>query len=632
VLRTGRGRIALGTLVAIAASLLALVVDAGQGWTLVPLIVATVVGGVPLVRDVTVALWHRQAGADLLAALAIVTAAVLAEWLVAAIIVLMLSGGEALEEAATARASAVLDALARRSPTLAHLRVDGHVHTVPVDQVQVGDRLVVPPHELCPVDGEVVEGTGTMDESYLTGEPYIIEKTPGALVLSGAVNGETALTVRATKVAADSRYAQIAAVLEQAEQDRPPIRRLADRLGGWYTALALLTATAGWAVSGDPDRFLAVLVIATPCPLLIGIPVAIVGGISLAARNGIIVRDPGMLEEVGRVQTILLDKTGTLTYGRPVLTEVVPAPGADAERALALAGVAERYSRHPLAAAIVAGAEERLGPLTAVAEVVSERPGQGLVATVHGHEIAVTSRAWLGAHDPSAPVPPSTAGLECVLVLDGTYAALLRFRDQPRVGARDFLTHLPHRHGVERAMLLSGDRASEVRYLAEQVGITQVHAECSPEEKLALVRDETARARTLFLGDGINDAPAMAAATVGVAFGTGSDITSQAADAVVLDSSLERLDELLHIGERMRRIAVQSAVGGIAASLVGMGLAAVGLLPPLLGAVAQEVIDLAAILNSARVAARRHPMSDYAETGETRHHPAPGASGGVLST
>jgi heavy metal translocating P-type ATPase len=616
-------------------SLVAAALAAPQPWVQAPLVAATVVGGAPLVRDVAVALWRRQAGADLLAALSILTAAALGEWLVAAIIVVMLSGGEALEQAATARASAVLDALARRAPSLAH-RLDGdRLVTVPVAEVAVGDRVVVLPAELCPVDGEVVEGTGTMDESYLTGEPYVIDKTPGSLVLSGAVNGDAPLTVRATRIAADSRYAQIAGVLADAEQQRPPLRRLADRLGGWYSAIALTVAGAAWAVSGDPDRFLAVLVIATPCPLLIGIPVAVVGGIALAARNGIVVRSPALLEQVGKVQTVLVDKTGTLTYGRPVLTQVVPVAGSveQAEQALALAAVAERYSRHPLAAAVVQGAQSRVGAVTGTADVVHERPGEGLLATVEGREVRVTSRAHAHVSGLAATtaLPPSEAGLECVVVVDGSPAALLRFRDQPRDGARDFLAHLPGRHGIARVVMISGDRASEVAYLAGQVGITELHAQASPEHKLALVRAETARARTLFLGDGVNDAPAMAAATVGVAFGAGTDVTAQAADAVVLDSSLERLDELLHIGERMRRIALQSAVGGIAASLVGMGLAAAGLLVPIMGAIAQEVIDLAAILNSARVAARRRPMADYGRHRDAaaRHVDAVDGGGGV---
>jgi heavy metal translocating P-type ATPase len=474
--------------------------------------------------------------------------------------------------------------------------------------------VVVLPQEICPVDGEVVDGHGTMDESYLTGEPYVIDKFPGSAVMSGAINGESALTIRATKRAADSRYAQIVGVLAQAEQERPRMRRLADRLGGWYTALALAVAIAGWVWSADPDRFLAVLVIATPCPLLIGVPVAIIGAISLAARNAIIIKDPGMLEEVGRVETIMFDKTGTLTYGRPSLTEVITPPGFDRDDVVLRAGALERYSRHPLAGAIVAAADALDRPYPNV-ERLAERPGQGLVGLVGGHEVRVTSRNQLlgSTSDTAHALPALAGGLECVVLIDGEYAATFRFRDEPRPGAGPFVSHLPRRHGITSTMLISGDRESEARYLADRVGIDTVHAECSPEQKLEIVRRETVLRRTLFLGDGVNDAPAMTAATVGVAFGRNSDVTAEAAAAVVLDSSLERLDELLHIGARMRRIALQSALGGMGLALAGMGLAAFGLLAPVAGAIMQEVIDLGAILNSARVAARRTPMTDFAE-------------------
>jgi len=618
-LRTGQGRLAAATLAAIALSLLLdlLAPASWPGWVpLLPLVLVVVAGGAPLVWDVLRQLARRQAGADLLAAVSVVASVALGEWLVAAIIVLMMSGGQALEAAATARATATLDALARRSPTVAHrLRgtdLSGGSDDLPAADVAVGDLLALLPHELCPVDGVVVSGRGAMDESYLTGEPYVVPKSVGSAVLSGAVNAEHALVVRARARAEDSRYAQIVGVLREAEERRPPMRRLADRLGGWYTAGALTLGVLGWAVSGDPQRFLAVVVIATPCPLLIGVPVAIIGAISLAARRGIIVRNPEMLEQVSRVRTVMFDKTGTLTYGRPALTEVLAAPGVDGDEALALAAAVEAYSRHPLAGAVVAEAGRRELGAPAVQEV-SERPGAGLVGRVAGREVRITDRSGAGAVDPGARdlLPGVTAGLECVVLLDGRYAATLRFRDEPRGDAAGFVAHLPHRHGVARTLIISGDRASEVEYLAERVGIDEVHAGVSPEGKLAIVREHTAAAPTLFLGDGVNDAPAMTAATVGVAFGGASDVTTEAADAVVLDSSMERLDDLLHIGERMRRVALQSALGGIALSVVGMVLAVLGLLTPLAGAVAQEVIDVLAILNAARVVVVHGPLADF---------------------
>lgn len=617
-LKTRQGMVAAGSVAAIVLSLVLGAIGASRTVTILPLIVIVVAGGVPLVWEITKDLIARTPGADLLAAIAIVTAVLLDEWLVAAIIVLMLSGGEALEEAATARASSVLEALAERAPSLAHRLVGGtsitdRTEDVPVDEVEVGDHLVVMAHEVCPTDGEVVSGRGSMDESYLTGEPYVISKSVGSQVLSGAVNGEDALVIRATKTAADSRYAQIVGVLAEAEENRPRMRRLADRLGAWYTVLALAMGVLGWAVSSDPERFLSVMVIATPCPLLIAVPVAIVGAISLSARAGIIVKDPGILERIPTTTTMMFDKTGTLTYGRPVVTEVLTPEGVESADVLRLAGAAERLSRHPLAGAVVAKAEEELGSDgSAVVSAVSERPGEGLVATVDGHQVRITSRRR--ATELTGDVlPEPEAGMEAVVLVDGSYAATLRFRDEPRVGSWEFVQHLGPRHGVAHTMLISGDTSSEVDYLAERVGILDVHAGASPEEKLEMVRAHAGNGVTLFLGDGINDAPAMAAADIGIAFGQASDITSEAAGAVVLESSLERLDELLHIGERMRRIALQSAVGGIVASMVGMVLAVLGMLPPLVGAVAQELIDLAAILNAARVVARRAPMADYHE-------------------
>src|SRR5699024_10285202 len=586
--------------------LLILVLPDTSHWVIAaaPLIAIVIIGGAPLVYEVLAALFRREAGVDLLAAVAIITSVVMGEWLVGAIIVLMLSGGEALEEAATSRASAVLDALADRSPAVAHRlrgkRLDEGTDKVAADDIRVGDRIVVLPHELVPVDGEVVEGHGQMDESYLTGEPYVVPKSVGSAVLSGAVNGEDSLIIEATATSADSRYAQIVDVLTQAETRRPPIRRLADRLGGWYTAIALAIGIAGWVISGDPERFLAVVVIATPCPLLIGVPVAIIGAISLSAKRGIIVKNPAMLEDVGRVKTVMFDKTGTLTYGRPVVTDISAAPGIDADELLAKAAAVEVYSKHPLATAIVEAAKDRGLELPPV-DSVSERPGQGPVGVVDGVALRLTNRKGLAEIAPdSVPLlPPREVGMESVLLLDDAYAATVAFRDEPRGSASEFVAHLPKKHGVTEMMIISGDREEEVRRLADKVGIEEVHGGVSPEGKLEIVRRKTAEGPTLLHGDGINDAPAMTAASAGIAFGATSDVTAEAADAVVLDTSLERLDDLMHIGARMRRIALQSVLGGMGLSILGMILAVFGLLTPLMGAIAQEVIDILAILNAA---------------------------------
>ena len=451
-----------------------------------------------------------------------------------------------------------------------------------------------------------------MDESYLTGEPYVMSKVPGASVLSGAINGEGALTIRADRRAVDSRYAKIMQVMRESEQHRPKLRRLGDQLGAVYTPLAVGIAVVAWVASGDAVRFLSVLVVATPCPLLIAIPVSIIGSISLAARRGIIIKDPAVLEKIGSCRTAMFDKTGTLTYGQPKVTETVAAAGFTGEEVLVLAASVETYSRHPLATAVVAAAKTA-GLVLHEAGEVSERPGEGLRGVVNQRRILITSRKKVLAGHPewAGRLPAFVGGMECVVLIDGGYAATIRFRDEPRADGVPFISHLKGRHRFERVMLISGDRESEVRYLANAVGIEEVYASQSPEQKLVLVREETKRVNTVFLGDGINDAPALTAATVGIAFGQGSDITTEAAGAVILDSSLQRVDELMHIGRRMRSIALQSAVGGMVLSAVGMVLAALGYLPPVAGAIAQEVIDVFAVVNALRVAVPPKVLTDY---------------------
>jgi heavy metal translocating P-type ATPase len=586
------------------------------GWGIhlheLPLILALLLGGIPLVGGLVRKLLHREFGSDLLAGISIVTSVLLGEYLAGTLVVLMLSGGEALEGYAVRRASSVLAALAKRMPSKAHRKQNGNLLEVALDSVAVGDTLVIFPHEICPVDGTVLEGHSTMDESYLTGEPYLMSKTPGSEVLSGAVNGDAALTIRADKRAVDSRYAKIMQVMRDSEQRRPQLRRLGDQLGALYTPLAVAIALAAWAVSGEPLRFLAVLVVATPCPLLIAIPVAIIGSISLAASRGIIIRDPAVLEKIATCRTAIFDKTGTLTYGQPQMTALLPAPGFSEKEVLSLVASLERYSKHPLSGAIVAAAQNRGVPLQGVTSM-SERPGEGLRGTVAGKTIQVTSRKKFLAQQPTlaADLPETGSGLECVILLDGRYAATLRFHDKPRADSASFIQHLKPRHSFERILLLSGDREAEVRYLAEQVGIGEVLAGQSPEQKLERVRAETQRANTVYLGDGINDAPALTAATVGIAFGQHSDVTAEAAGAVILESSLQKVDELLHVSRRLRTIALQSAVGGMVLSLVGMLLAAVGYLPPVAGAVMQEIIDVLAVVNALRVAFPPKSLSDY---------------------
>ncbi len=585
-----------------------------------PLVAALLFGGIPLIIDLLAKVLHGEFGTDMLAGISIVTSAILgtlgggigSEYLAGALVVLMLSGGTALEAYAVRSASSVLEALARRMPSLAHRRHDGQMADVALSEVAVGDTLIVFPHENCPIDGTVLEGHGVMDESYLTGEPYMMSKLPGSAVLSGAINGETALTIRADKLAVDSRYAKIMEVMLASEQRRPHLRRIGDQLGAYYTPFAIAVALVAWAVSGDVIRFLAVLVAATPCPLLIAIPVAIIGAISLSARKGIIIKDPAVLEKIDTCRTAIFDKTGTLTYGKPKLTAAVPATGFTEKEVLGLVASLERYSKHPLAEAIMEAARS-LGASIVEATEIREPPGSGLRGTVVGREIQVTNRKKLIAQLPhlEKEIPPFAGGMECVITIDDRYAATFTFRDQPRAEGASFIRHLGPKHLFERVMIVSGDRESEVRYLAEQVGITEVHASQTPEQKVAIVRQETERANTVFLGDGINDAPALTAATVGIAFGQNSDITAEAAGAVIMDTSLQKVDEFMHISRRLRSILLQSAIGGIALSLIGMGLAAAGYLPPVAGAIMQEVIDVVAVVNALRVAFPPKTLTDY---------------------
>ena len=582
-----------------------------------PLVAALLFCGIPLVLSLAAKLVRREFSSDLLAGISIVTSVALGEYLAGTIVVLMLSGGQALEAYALRNASSVLEALAKRMPSLAHRQLGGEIRDVPLESVAIGETLLVFPNESCPVDGTVVHGSGVMDESYLTGEPFKISKVPGSAVLSGSINGETALTIRAEKRACDSRYAKIMQVMRASEQQRPRLRRMGDTLGAFYTPLSVALAAIAWAASGESKRFLAVLVVATPCPLIIAIPVAIIGSISFAARRGIIIKDPAVLERIATCTTAIFDKTGTLTYGQPRLTEILVAQGIVESDLLAQVASLERYSKHPLSTAIVDAARHGNQALRDVAEV-SERPGEGLRGTVAEQFVQITSRKKCVAQRPDLAneLPSTLGGLECVVLIDDHYAATMRFRDEPRADGAPFIQHLRPKHGFRRVLLVSGDRKSEVRYLADQLGIQNVYAGQSPEQKLEIVRRETERSDTLFLGDGINDAPALAAATVGIAFGQNSDIAAEAAGAVILDTSLQRVDELLHVSRRLRTIALQSAVGGMALSLVGMFIAAAGYLPPVAGAIVQEAVDVLAVLNALRVAVSPATRSDYLPTSQ----------------
>jgi len=558
----------------------------------------------------------------MLAIIALIGSLLMAQYLAAALLIFMLLSGKALEKYATNKASSALEALAKRVPSVAHRRANKIISEIAISDIAIGDEIVVYPHETCPVDGVVIEGRGSMDESYLTGEPYQILKTLGSLVLSGAINGDGVIVIRAEKLAQDSRYAKIMMVMKEAEERRPQLMRLADEIGAVFAPLAFTFAAATWYFSGDILRFISVLTVATPCPLLIAIPITVIGAISLAAKNGIIIKDPTVLERLPTCSTAIFDKTGTLTYGEPKLTEIITAEGFGANDILQKTASLERYSRHPLASALKNALTEKNLELLEATEV-SERSGQGLRGVVASQEILITSRKKVIQQNPqlASSIAANDSGLECIILVNQKYAATLRFHDTPRIDSSSFIRHLGPEHNFKKIILLSGDRESEVNYLAALLNINKTYASQSPEQKLEFVRKETALAPTIFMGDGINDAPALAAATVGLAFGQNNSITSAAAGAVIMENTLTKVDELLHISIDMRKIAMQSAIGGMLLSFLGMGLAAAGLLSPAEGAMLQELIDVAAILNALRITWSKNIVSDVVSGSPLKSRP-----------
>lgn len=567
-----------------------------------PLIVAIILTVGPLIWQIGKEIYQKNFGADLLAILSIIAAVILGQYLAAILVIIMMIGGQALEALAMGRASSALKALAERMPTSAKRKRGRLIEDIDISEIRVNDLMYVAPHEVSPVDGVVEEGHGHMDESYLTGEPYRVAKAPGAFVLSGAINGESVLLVRAEKLPEDSRYARIIDVMKEAEQKRPRMRRLGDQLGAIFTPIALLFAIGAWIYSGDPLRFLSVLVIATPCPLLIGIPVALISAISLAARRGIIISDPVVLERLPTCTTAIFDKTGTLTYGEPQLSNIIVHGPNSANDILTMVASLEQYSKHPLAKAVIDEAKKR-GLYLITAKNVAEKPGAGLIGEIDGVRVLVTSRKKVLQKNPELinVLPKAALGLECVICIDDEYQATMQFRDEPKADGHNFISHLGSCHPFSKIMLVSGDRESEVDYLADLLGIKLAFSEQSPEEKLKIVREETQVAPTLFMGDGINDAPALKAATVGIAFGQPTKVTREAAGAVVMQNTLTKVDELLHLSKMMRKIALQSAIGGMSLSFIGMGFASVGLISPVMGAILQQVIDALAILNALRL-------------------------------
>lgn len=559
-------------------------------------------------------------GVDVIALLAITAALVLGEHLAAIIVAAMVAGGAALEEFAEARARRELAALLGRAPRVAHRQLNGEMTDIPAEAVQPGDLLLVRTGEVVPTDGVVHGEPAMVDLSALTGEPLPVRRAEGERVSSGALNAGRPFLLRATASPEDSTYAAIVRLVQAAERDRPPMVRLADRWALVFLAVTALLAAVAWALSGDPVRALAVLVVATPCPLILAAPVALIGGVSRAASRGVIVKGGGALERLARARTALFDKTGTLTTGTPQVAGVAVLDGFAAADVLRTAASLEQASQHVVAAAIVAAAHARDLRLSAPTEV-EETPGEGLSGKVEGSRVLVGSARLLAAAGLTAPTEGATARMvraaaaAAWVALDRRIAGAVLLSDPIRPEAPRALRAL-RAAGLTRLVMASGDRRAAAEEIGSRLGFDAVHAELTPAGKIALVKAERAGGLTLMIGDGINDAPALAAADIGIAMGArGAAAASEAAGAVLMVDRLDRIAEAVAIAGRARAIALQSIAAGMGLSLLAMLAASFGYLPPVAGALLQEAIDVTVILNALRAlggTAAPRPIEDRA--------------------
>jgi heavy metal translocating P-type ATPase len=566
---------------------------------------------VPLAWSVGRSLLAGDVGVDAIALVSMAGALALGEYLAGAVIALMLAGGNALEELAGTRARRELTKLVERMPRIAHVRRGEAVAEVPVEDVAVGDVVVVRAGEVVPIDGIVVAGDAVIDESALTGEPLPATHGRGGAVLSGTTNAGDVFELRAARPAAESAYAALVRLVREAESQRAPFVRLADRYAIVFLPLTAAVAGLAWAVSGDPVRALAVFVVATPCPLILAAPIALLSGVSRAARAGVIVKGGGVIERLGEVRTALLDKTGTLTLGTAEVERVVPYDGLDPDELLRLAASVDQLSVHALAEALVHDAERRGAALT-FPDGVEERLGQGIEGTVDGCRVAVGSASWLAERgydgDPHAAARALDdavgAGRAKILVgIDGRLAGGIVMADHPRDDAPQLIASL-REAGVRHVAIVTGDRASVADEIGTRLGVDKVYAEHTPEEKLEVVRamQQSPELRpVVMVGDGVNDAPALALADVGIAMGAaGATAASETADAVIVVDRVDRVADAVRIGRRSLAIAHQSVRFGMGLSLAAMVFAAFGFIVPVAGALLQEAIDVAVILNALR--------------------------------
>ena len=568
--------------------------------------VALIAGGVPVAWKTLRGIVRGRFAADIVAMLAIITAIALWQPFAGLVIVLMQTGGELLERYAEGRASRAVRALEDAAPRTAHrVLATGDIVDVEAGEIARGETVLVRPGEMIPCDGVVVEGSSHLDESRLTGEPLPRRVAAGELVQSGGVNLDSAISVCVERIAAQSLYARIVDLVRHAQAHKAPIQRLADRYAVWFTPVTLAACAVAWWLSGDPLRVLAVLVVATPCPLILAAPVAIISGISRAAERQIIVRTGGALERLGSVDTAVFDKTGTLTIGRPEVARIDAYPPWDEAEFLARVAAVERHSSHLLARTTVDAAERRGAPLI-VARDVRETSGAGVTGSVNGNSVSVGAATYVATANPGAATAiqsarTATTGLRAFVAIDGALAGTIDYADRMRESLRPLLTRL-RSLGVQRTLLLSGDHEQNAREVAAAVGIVEVRGDLLPQHKVEVVNGLMASGhRVLMTGDGTNDAPALSAATVGIALAAhGGGVTAEAADVVLLTDDVTRVADAVAIGKRTVRITRQSILAGLGLSGAAMIAAALGYLAPAAGALIQEAIDVAVILNALR--------------------------------
>lgn len=564
------------------------------------------VAGFPVVWRSLGAVRQGKFATDFVASLSIVTSAILGEPLAGLVIVLMQTGGESLEKYAGRRASTALRELEKAAPRVAHLlSATRGLVDVPVDEVELGDSFLVRPGELIPCDGLVQSGVSEINVSQLTGEPIPVIAQMGTPVMSGSLNMHGLLGIRATARAAESQYLRIVELVRVAQASKAPLQRLADRYAVWFTPAILAACAVTFAVTGSWYTVLSVLVVATPCPLIIATPIAIIGGINRAARRMIIVRHGGALERLSEATIAVFDKTGTLTIGQPRVSAVVPLSGFTPQELMTYAGAVERGSSHLLARVVVEEAEKKYGPLPDATQH-RESPGEGLEGVVNGVGVVIGSRSFVAKHvttslDAFSDAELGAAGLRAYVLISGRPAGIIEYADAVRPELTESLATLG-RLGLSKTVLLSGDSVANTRTVGAIAGISEIHGELLPADKAAMVSRFKARGEVVMMvGDGTNDAPALSAADVGIAMaGHSGGVTSESADAVILIDDLRRVGEAVKISRRTMRIARQSIAAGLVMSGIAMVFAANGQIPPTEGALLQEVIDVAVILNALR--------------------------------